>query len=163
MENQQMRRKEREVKDIALIEEIISRCDICRVGFSDNGSPYIVPLNFGYKKGAPSCLYFHCATKGRKIDIIKKNKRVCFELDTDHKLTTGDSACDYSFLYSSVMGTGEIFIVDNEDERQSGLNCLMKKYTGQEKHSYKTGTMKRTTILRLDIESITGKQILKQD
>ncbi len=155
-----MRRKEREIKDLQVIEEIISRCDVCRIGLSDKGMPYIVPLNFGYMKGDPSCFYFHCATGGKKIDIIKHNNNVCFELDTDHKLTDGDRACDYSMLYSSVMGTGKIFIVDNEDERQSGLNCLMKQYTGKDNHSFKTSTMSKTTILRLDIDSISGKQVI---
>lgn len=154
-----MRRKEREIKDIQVIEEIISSCDVCRIGLSDKGMPYIVPLNFGYMEGNPSCFYFHCATSGKKIDIIKQNNNVCFELDTDHKLTDGNRACDYSMLYSSVMGTGKIFIVDNEDERQSGLNCLMKQYTGKDNHSFKTSTMSKTTILRLDIDSISGKQV----
>ncbi len=155
-----MRRKEREIKDISLIEEIISRCDVCRIGLSDKNIPYIVPLNFGYQKGNPSCFYFHCATDGRKIDIIRHNNYVCFELDTDHKITDGDKACDYSMLYSSVMGTGKIFIVDNENERQSGLNCLMQHYTGKDDFSFKTSTMLKTTILRLDIDSVSGKQVI---
>ncbi len=153
-----MRRKEREIKDNQVIEEIISRCDVCRIGLSDNNMPYIVPLNFGYMKGDPSCLYFHCATRGRKIDIIAKNNNVCFEMDTDHILTDGDAACDYSMLYSSVMGTGKIYIVKDEEERNIGLNCLMKHYTGKDNYTFKPGTMLKTTILRLDIDSISGKQ-----
>lgn len=154
-----MRRKEREVGDISAIEEIIARCDVCRIGLSENDIPYIVPLNFGYIKGRPSCFYFHCANSGRKMDIIALNNKVSFELDTDHKLTDGNAACDFSMLYSSVMGTGKIYIVTDEEERNSGLNCLMKQYTGKDNYSFKPSTMGRTTILRLEIESITGKQV----
>ena len=44
----EMRRKDREVTDEARIDEIISRCTCCRIGFNDSGEVYIVPLNFGY-------------------------------------------------------------------------------------------------------------------
>lgn len=46
----EMRRKDREVTDEARIDEIISRCTCCRIGFNDSGEVYIVPLNFGYVK-----------------------------------------------------------------------------------------------------------------
>jgi nitroimidazol reductase NimA-like FMN-containing flavoprotein (pyridoxamine 5'-phosphate oxidase superfamily) len=154
-----MRRKEREVSDLSAIEEIIARCKICRIGLSENDIPYIVPLNFGYMKGRPSCFYFHCANTGRKIDMIAQNNKVCFEMDTDHKLTDGDAACDFSMLYTSVMGSGKIYIVTEEEERNSGLNCLMKQYTGKDNYSFKPSTMGRTTILRLEIGEISAKQV----
>ena len=44
----EMRRKDREITDEAKIDEIISRCNCCRIGFNDSGEVYIVPLNFGY-------------------------------------------------------------------------------------------------------------------
>lgn len=155
-----MRKKDREIKDIKVIEEIISRCNVCRIALSDNDMPYIVPLNFGYQKGSPSCFYFHSAAEGKKIDIIARNNNVFFELDTDHKLTGGKEACDFSMKYSSIMGSGKIFIVKDEDERNSGLNSIMKQYTGKEDYSFKPGTMKRTLILRLEIANLTCKQVI---
>ncbi len=116
-------------------------------------------MNFGYLEGNPSIFYFHCANRGKKIDIIAKNNVVWFELDTDHKLTDGDEACDFSMKYSSVMGSGKIYIVEDDKERKLGLNCLMKQYTGRNDYSFKPSTMKRTTILRLEIETISGKQV----
>ena len=35
------------------------------------GSPYIVPLCFGYDAGT---LYFHSAPAGKKIDLLKNNR-----------------------------------------------------------------------------------------
>jgi nitroimidazol reductase NimA-like FMN-containing flavoprotein (pyridoxamine 5'-phosphate oxidase superfamily) len=48
-----MRKKEREVTDIAELESIISRSDVCRVAFADKDVPYIVTMNFGYMHGEP--------------------------------------------------------------------------------------------------------------
>ena len=57
-----MRRKDREVTDSMKIENIISRCTCCRIGFHDDGEVYIVPLNFGYEtKGDAYIFYFHNA------------------------------------------------------------------------------------------------------
>ena len=48
MEIEKMRRKDREIKDKALIEQFIAKEQIIRIAFYDNGDLYIVPLNYGY-------------------------------------------------------------------------------------------------------------------
>ena len=45
------------------------------LAFVDGDEPYVISMNFGYKDKA---LYLHSATEGRKIEIIKKNNKVCF-------------------------------------------------------------------------------------
>ena len=79
-------------------------------------------MNFGYSGGAEKKLFFHSAGDGRKIDMIRKNNHVCFEMDTDHDLKSGREACDFSMKYSSVVGWGDIFIVSDDEERREGLN-----------------------------------------
>ena len=84
-----MRRQEREIRDEAEIQEILEKGLVCRLGLYDGQYPYVVPLNYGYRNG---CIYFHCAREGRKIDILKKNDRVCIEVDIDSRDRTGRSA-----------------------------------------------------------------------
>ena len=67
-----MHRNEREITDKKDIDDIIRRCRVCHLAMCDEGQPYVVPLNFGYDGGF---LYFHAAPEGRKIDIIKRNRR----------------------------------------------------------------------------------------
>lgn len=153
-----MRKKEREVTDIDEIESIISRSDVCRVAFADRDVPYIVTMNFGYTHGEPGSLYFHCANEGRKLEMIRKNNYVCFELDTDHEIKTGKLACDYGMKYSSIVGYGFIAKVNDFEEKIKGLNCIMENYAGQREFSYKQDVLERTTILRLDITEMTGKR-----
>ena len=155
-----MRRRDREITGIEEIESIINKTEVCRIALCDGDNPYMVAMNFGYKRGNPSTIHFHCAIKGRKIDIIKKNNKTFFQMDTDHKLERSDEACDFTMKYSSVTGSGKIFLVDTEEERQIGLNILMKQYSGRDDYSFKPGVMKRTMILRLEIDNITGKQVL---
>jgi len=154
-----MRRKEREVKEKSEIETIISRCDVCRIAFADNNMPYIVTMNFGFFSGEKSCFYFHCAPAGRKIEMIRKNSYVCFEMDTDHKLTNAEKDCDWGMKFSSVVGYGKITIVNDPEERKRGLDSIMSQYSGRKEFSYDERVMSGTAILRLDIEEITGKKI----
>ncbi len=106
-----MRRNEREITDILLMEEIIAKADVCRVAFANEDVPYIVTMNFGYQGGENPRFWFHGAGQGRKIDMIRKNDYVCFELDTDHEIYTGPRGCDWGMSYKSVVGYGNISIV----------------------------------------------------
>ena len=70
-----MRRKDKEITDTAIIEEILSKATVCRLGLCEENQPYVVPLCFGYEDNA---LYFHCANHGKKLVILRKNNNVCF-------------------------------------------------------------------------------------
>jgi hypothetical protein len=87
-----MRRRDKEIKDPKILESILRKAAVCRLGLSEKNTPYIVPLNFGYRA---NCLYFHPAGEGRKINILKKNNRVCFEAELEVELIQAEKACDW--------------------------------------------------------------------
>lgn len=154
-----MRRKEREITGIDEIEAIILRCDVCRIALADDNIPYIVTMNFGYCGGAEKKLFFHSAGHGMKIDIIRKNNHVCFEMDTDHDLKSGREACDFNMKYSSVVGWGNIFIINDDKEKREAMNLIMEHYTSRKEFTYKEDVFNKTTILKLVIKNMTGKKI----
>ena len=85
-----MRRSDREIVDSGKMDEIISRCHCCRLGFYDGEEVYIVPLNFGFcRQERNRHFYFHSAKEGRKIELITKAPKVSFELDTGYALQPG--------------------------------------------------------------------------
>jgi nitroimidazol reductase NimA-like FMN-containing flavoprotein (pyridoxamine 5'-phosphate oxidase superfamily) len=59
---------------------------------SADGQPYIVPVCFGYDDGT---LYFHSATAGRKLDVLRKNNAVCVEFDVDCEVVKAENACKW--------------------------------------------------------------------
>jgi nitroimidazol reductase NimA-like FMN-containing flavoprotein (pyridoxamine 5'-phosphate oxidase superfamily) len=155
-----MRRTDRQVNDAAELELIISRSDVCRVAFADNNYPYIVTMNFGYSGGDHPCFYFHCANTGKKLDMIRQNNFVCFELDTDHEIYEGENGCDWGMKFSSVIGYGRISVIVEKESRISGLDCVMSHYSERGGFSYNERVFGTTTVLRLDIEEMTGKRKL---
>lgn len=154
-----MRRKDREVKDFDRIIEIINACDCCRLGLVDEGEAYIVPMNFGFDTADGKLnLYFHCASEGRKLDLLGRNQTVSFEMDTAHALTTGARGCDWSFKYQCVMGTGTVTELADRDERIYALNRIMAHYSDCDNWKFDDRYLSVVTILKLSVETLSCKE-----
>ncbi len=154
-----MRRKDRQVTELAEIIEIIERCDVCRIALSDDNMPYIVPMNFGYEVVEGNIIiYLHCANEGRKLDILKKNNNVCFEMDCKHRLVTGAKACDCTMDFESVIGDAVAHTVVNNEEKIHGLNLIMKKYTKKHDYTYEEKDLNGVTVLKLVSTGFTAKR-----
>ena len=144
----------REITDINEIEGIIRRASICRIGLVDGDEPYLVPVCFGYERSA---LYFHGALAGRKVELIRKNSKVCFEIDTDVEIVNVETLCDAVVKYRSVIGVGRAYILENDEEKTHGLNLIMRQYTKGD-FSFPKSELDKTLVVKVDIESITGKK-----
>ena len=150
-----MRRRDREITNREEIDEIIRSALVCRIAFADRNEPYVVPVSFGYDGKA---LYIHTAKTGRKLDFIKANNRVCFELEGEISLQTDDGdACNWTFAFESIIGYGTITELDTIDEKAQGLNQIMLHYSGREWDIEPSATA-TTRVWRIDIESVTGKR-----
>jgi len=149
-----MRRKDKEIKDKQEIEEIIARAKICRLAMSRDDQPYVVPLNFGYAEGR---VYIHCAKEGRKLEMIAANDRVCFEVDLDHELISGPTACKYGFRYRSVIGFGRAFLVEDPGEKELGLKTIMAHYSQDEFH-FTAQDLEKVAVIRVDLTFLSGKK-----
>lgn len=149
-----MRRKDKEIKDKKEIESIINISDICRIALSENNSPYIVPVCFGYKD---NCLYIHSAADGKKIDIINKNNRVCFEFDVHEGLIRSENPCDWDMKYCSVIGYGRAFFIDRHEEKIMALDIIAVHYSSNT-FDYRTNSVDNVTIIKVEIENLTGKK-----
>ena len=74
-----MRRKDRELKDMADIVSIAKRETVCTVAFHDEPCPYLIPLNYGAEvEDGKLILYFHGAKEGTKLDRIRENPNVSY-------------------------------------------------------------------------------------
>ena len=149
-----MRRKEKEIANKNEIEAIIYKSQVCRLGLVDEGLPYIVPLCFGYQNNT---LYFHSARDGRKIEILKRNNRVCFEFDIDTQIHAGKTACAWGMNYRSVIGYGTASFVDDPADKRKALDIIMRQYADGE-FTYSDKTLKKTRVIRVEISSMAGKK-----
>ena len=105
-----MRRIDKEITDENVINDMMTKSRICRLGFVDNGEAYIVPVNFAYSEGV---IYVHSAHSGKKMDILKQNNRVSFEIEYYTEIIEGERPCDWTVKYRSAMGKGSV-IIEND-------------------------------------------------
>lgn len=149
-----MRRQDKEITDPALIDAIIQNALVCRIAMSDGAEPYIVPLSFGYES---EHIYLHSAGHGRKIDILKRNPRVCFEFETDCEALPAEKACLFTMRYRSVIGYGVASFLEDVQEKIRAMQCIMSHYTGQA-FSFTETDVAGIAVVKIDIEKRSGKQ-----
>lgn len=123
-----MRRKHCLVSDPEEIAKILGRCRIGRLAtVGEDGYPYITPVNYVFWQGS---VYFHSARQGEKIDNLKRDSKVCFEVDLplaylDTGFDTSRPPCSVHQFYHSVVIRGRAEIVEEADEKVAALNALM--------------------------------------
>mgnify|MGYP003309037999 CR=1 FL=1 len=110
-----MRRKDREITNEADIRAILGKAQILHLAMIDGDRPYVVPLHYGYTmENGVLTLYLHSAKEGRKLDVLQKNGRVAFVLETDvASISGGEIPCKYGAAYASVMGEGTAVLLDD--------------------------------------------------
>jgi nitroimidazol reductase NimA-like FMN-containing flavoprotein (pyridoxamine 5'-phosphate oxidase superfamily) len=113
------------IPDSQQIEAILSTAKFLRLALSDVETPYIVPMSFGYKENA---IYLHSSREGRKIDILKKNPRICFEATIETEVITSEDPCNYNVRYRSVIGYGQAKFLEDYNEKVEGLTVLSEHY-----------------------------------
>lgn len=153
-----MTRRELEITDINEIVKILEKARVVHMGLVDDGMPYIVPMNYGFTmEEGKLTLYLHSAVKGYKIDVIKKNPICCFELECDVEPFEGKIACQYGMAYSSVMGRGEIHIINEPEEKQRLMSLFMNSQTGRD-FSFTEKQVSAVCVLRVDVSEYTAKR-----
>lgn len=156
-----MRRSDKEITDPNTIQRILNEAEICRIALSDGEKPYIVPMNFGYKDNT---LYLHSADEGYKIDILKVNNNICFQMDIKTEMVSSDNPCNWGMKYLSVIGSGKAHLIDDLPGKKEAFDIIMAKYSLKSDESdgklfeYSDDALNKVLMIKVEVEEITGKK-----
>ena len=123
----------------------------------ENDYPYGIPMNYVFTDNK---IIFHSALEGHKIDSIRKQDKVSFTVITDGNQVENE----WYYIFKSVIVFGKIRFIEDEAEKIKQLTLLGNKYfpsieyTEDEINKY----LKKTNVLELDIEHITGKVVTEK-
>ena len=123
----------------------------------DGDYPYAVPLSFVY---CGTCIYFHSAKSGHKIDAIKREDKASFCVISKDEIH-GD---EFTTYFRSVIAFGRITIVSSPGEKLEGAKLLGRKYNPNDEEGLSREIEKSLAhmeLLRFDIEHLTGKQAIE--
>ena len=152
-----MTRREFEITDQAEILRILDTAKVLHLGLAVDNEPYVVPMNYGYcMEDGRLVLYLHSAVQGKKLDMLRANPRVFFELDCDMTPFEGEKPCQYGVSYSSVMGRGTASIVEDVTEKMQAMTMLMKTQT-QKDFEFNERLVSIVTVVRIDAHEYTAK------
>ena len=154
-----MRRNDREVTDISGIEEILQKCKTCHVAMVDGETPYVVPLSYGYKilNGNILELYFHNALEGRKIDILKRNNKVCFEMSIEGEPIHSETPCNSGYYFASVIGFGEAVFIEDTGEKCEALSIMFRHQAGKDV-TFTAEQSESVCVFKIVSSNFTGKR-----
>ena len=150
-----MRRHDKEIKDPEILEEILLKSEVCRLGLTDKGMAYIVPVNFAYQDGI---IYFHSAPSGRKMRLLKEKSQISFEMELSAEIIRDPVACNWTTKYHSLTGTATASILTDTKSKKRGMDLIMRKYGAAIDLHYDAKTLSRMVMVALTVESVTGKQ-----
>ncbi len=150
-------KREREVTDFQEIQAILDECKVLHLGLVDGDEPYVVPMNYGYTlDGEKLTIYLHGATKGRKLDLMRENPKVFFQMNCEVTPFEGEKACQYGVAYKSVMGKGIAEIVDDVEEKKMALSILMKTQTGKD-FTFDDRMVSIVSVIKIHVSEYTAK------
>jgi uncharacterized protein len=152
---------------LAEMEQILKRAEVGRLGVCDGSTPYVIPLNFAYLSGK---IGFHCDWTGKKLDLIAKSPRCCFEIDE----YMGEVGYHYDTLchldYDSVIATGSARIEKDEDAIWEFFQTLHAKYKEIYRKPIEEGgkvfdrkRIKECACVVIDIEELTSRRERTED
>ncbi len=144
------------IKEQEQISEIIQECNICFAAVADSkGTPYVLPMNFGYKDGI---IYLHSAPEGRVIRILEENNQICISFCTGSDIVAQHPqvACSYRMKAKSVVASGKVTFIEDLAEKEAALHILMAQYSDKT-FTYSTPALKNVKIWKIPIETVSCK------
>ena len=154
---QGMTKRELQITDQNQIARILDAGKVLHLGLAVDNEPYVVPMNYGYTlQDGKLTFYLHSALRGKKLDMIRANPRVFFEIDCDRTPFEGKVACQYGLSYSSVMGRGTATLVEDVEEKKQAMALLMKTQTGKD-FAFEDRLVSIVAVIRIDAAEYTAK------
>ena len=154
---QGMTKRELQITDEVQIRNILDTAKVLHLGLAVDNEPYVVPMNYGYTmENGKLVLYLHSAQKGKKLDMMRANPKVFFEMDCDWVPFEGEKPCQYGLGYSSIMGCGTAQIVEDVEEKIKAMSALMKTQTGKD-FSFNERLVSIVAVIRIDVVEYTAK------
>jgi nitroimidazol reductase NimA-like FMN-containing flavoprotein (pyridoxamine 5'-phosphate oxidase superfamily) len=150
-----VRRREREITDMDEMRMVLKNTKYVTVAFCMNNEPYLVALNHGCDQ-AHNCIYFHCASEGKKLVYAEANPNVWGQAILDFGVT---EECNYA--YTSVHFSGTLSLITDLAEKQHAMEILVRQVSINPEvklSKIKTEKLASTTMGKININYMSGKK-----
>ena len=155
-----MRKKSREM-EAAWALEVMDKAPYITVSMSDaDGKPYAVPLSLA--RTDEKTFYFHCATEGTKLDVLRRNPQVCLSAVGKCKPTVGPKDGSFTLEFHSATAVGTVDIVEDENTRKEALRAICMRFLPHQMEGFEEAvsrSLQKTSVVRITLtEPPVGKR-----
>ena len=154
-----MRRHEKEVTGRENLLAILQKCEACTLAMQDGPYPYAVPVNCACRVvGDGVEIYFHGASEGKKLSLLKRDGRVAFAMHCGGRLLPGETPCGDTYAYESVCGTGDAELVTDDTEKREILQRLLAQLGDDRQMNVPPERLGGISVFRIRVRELHGKQ-----
>ncbi len=150
-----MRRQDKLRTDSAFLDQVAGGAHYCQLALAGGTEPYIVPMNFGF---AGLTFWFHCAAEGTKLELLRRDSRVCISLVAGYETVSAETACGWGAHFRSVIAHGRALIVTSSEEKITGLRAIMRTYSGSDHDDFPQQALDAVVVFKVPVDSWTGKE-----
>lgn len=156
----EMRKKSRQMSTEWAL-DVLKKAPYVTVSLTDtDGTPYGLPLSLA--SASDTVFYFHGASQGRKLDIIRNNPRVCLSAVTKCHPVAGPLDGSFTLEFQSAIAYGTAEIVEDEQEKIMALRIICQRFLPKHMDAFETSinrSLARTTVVRITLtEPPMGKR-----
>lgn len=152
-----IRRKERAMTDPKEIRAVLREAKYVTIAMCADGEPYLATLSYGFDEER-GCIYFHCARKGKKVEILRANNIVWGQALVDGGYQQGRCA----HFYRTTQFRGRVTFIKDLSEKEHALELMIRKLDNDPtrviKEQMTPDSVKKVLIGRIDIEYMSGKK-----
>ncbi len=161
------RRVDRRADDPAWMRSFLTGAPTGALAFLSVGRPMLNSNIFVYDADHHA-IYLHTARRGTLREGADGTSPACFQAFSMGRIMPANRALDFSVEYESVAAIGTVEVVLDPAEAQRALGLLMAKYAphlrpGDDYEGATEDDLVRTSVMRLRIESWSGKRNLKPE
>jgi len=156
-----MRRADKEFTEPGKLSKVLKETCYMTLAMARDGEPYLVSLSHGYDEER-NCVYFHSASEGKKLDIMRANPSVWGQVIVDHGYV--EKECTHSYV--TVMFRGRVSFIEDEDEKRRALRTMLWQLEPDAEAREKrmnTDGLATTVFGRIDVDHMTGKKTQEID
>lgn len=147
--------------DHAIINWVLDHCKILHLGLTSHDCTYVVPVNYGYvedEKGHYT-IFVHGTGHGQKGQALDQEPVIGFETDGGHEgLTyTPPTASAFGPSYRSVMGTGKVTKITNNQAKLVALRAIIHHYVRDIPAIIHADDLTHVPVWQIDVTDISAK------
>lgn len=148
-------------RDRPTVSWVLDHCKILHLGLVNSDGTFVVPVHYDYEVNSEGkyVIYIHGTSNGNKGKALNKKPVISFEADGGHEnlIYTPPAEGAFGPAFRSVMGRGQVEIIEDNDEKLHALRSIIHNYVLDIPVALHAEKMAKVPVWKIIVDDITAK------